>query len=45
MATRVLESRFEHLSVNDENDPTDGSKYQKSKVIPGHKLRYCAKEN
>jgi len=31
MATRVLESRFEHLSVNDENDPGEGSKY-KSKV-------------
>jgi aurora kinase len=34
MATRGLESRFERLSVNDENDPGDGSKaYQKSKVI------------
>lgn len=32
MATRVLESRFERMSVNDENDPGDGSKYQKSKV-------------
>jgi hypothetical protein len=32
MATRTLESRFEHLSVNDENDPNDGTKYQKSKV-------------
>ncbi|KAF4637356.1 hypothetical protein G7Y89_g719 [Cudoniella acicularis] len=32
MATRVLESRFEHLSVNDENDPSDGGKYQKSKM-------------
>ncbi|KAH8672097.1 serine/threonine-protein kinase [Tricladium varicosporioides] len=28
MATRALESRFEHLSVNDENDPSDGSKYK-----------------
>ncbi|KAG9229734.1 kinase-like domain-containing protein [Amylocarpus encephaloides] len=33
MATRVLESRFEHLSVNDENEPADGAKYQKSKMI------------
>ncbi|KAI9823530.1 MAG: Serine/threonine-protein kinase ark1 [Sarea resinae] len=30
MATRGLESRFEHMSVNDENEPTSG--YQKSKV-------------
>jgi aurora kinase len=33
MAARTLESRFERMSVNDENDPGDGSKYQKSKVI------------
>jgi len=34
MATRTLESRFERMSVNDENDPGDGSKtYLKSKVI------------
>ncbi len=33
MTTRVLESRFERMSVNDENDPGDGSKYQKSKVV------------
>ncbi len=33
MATRVLESRFERMSVNDENDPGDGSKYLKSKVL------------
>lgn len=33
MATRALESRFEHLSVNDENEPVDGNKYMKSKVI------------
>ncbi len=32
MASRTLESRFERMSVNDENDPGDGSKYQKSKV-------------
>ncbi|RDL38195.1 Threonine protein kinase [Venustampulla echinocandica] len=32
MATRALESRFEHLSVNDENEPLDGSKYLKSKM-------------
>ena len=32
MATRTLESRFERMSVNDENDPNDGSKYQKTKV-------------
>lgn len=30
MATRTLESRFEHMSVNDEND--DGTRYLKSKV-------------
>jgi aurora kinase len=34
MANRGLESRFAHMSVNDENDPGDGSKpYLKSKVI------------
>ncbi|KAG0647525.1 Serine threonine-kinase ark1 [Hyphodiscus hymeniophilus] len=32
MATRTLESRFERMSVNDENDPGDGSKYQKTKL-------------
>ncbi|CZS93427.1 probable protein kinase Eg22 [Rhynchosporium agropyri] len=32
MTTRVLESRFERMSVNDENDPGDGSKYLKSKM-------------
>lgn len=32
MATQVLESRFERMSVNDENDPGDGNKYQKSKM-------------
>lgn len=33
MATRTLESRFERMSVNDENDLGDGGKaYQKSKV-------------
>lgn len=33
MAARTLESRFERMSVNDENDPGDGSKhYQKTKV-------------
>ncbi|KAJ5054528.1 uncharacterized protein L3040_000799 [Drepanopeziza brunnea f. sp. 'multigermtubi'] len=33
MSTRVLESRFERMSVNDENDPGDGNKYNmKSKV-------------
>ncbi|RYP45376.1 hypothetical protein DL768_008266 [Monosporascus sp. mg162] len=34
MAARTLEARFERMSVNDENDPGDGSKpYQKSKVV------------
>ncbi|EMR70597.1 Serine/threonine-protein kinase ark1 [Eutypa lata] len=34
MAARTLESRFERMSVNDENDPGDGSKhYQKTKVV------------
>ncbi|PBP27024.1 threonine protein kinase [Diplocarpon rosae] len=32
MTTRVLESRFERMSVNDENDAGEGSKYQKSKI-------------
>lgn len=32
MASRTLEARFERMSVNDENDPGDGSKYQKSKI-------------
>lgn len=33
MATRTLESRLEHLTVNDENDPCDGSKhYSKTQV-------------
>ncbi|PBP21542.1 threonine protein kinase [Diplocarpon rosae] len=32
MTTRALESRFERMSVNDENDAGDGSKYQKSKI-------------
>ncbi|KAK7746152.1 spindle assembly checkpoint kinase [Diatrype stigma] len=33
MAARTLEARFERMSVNDENDPGDGTKhYQKSKV-------------
>lgn len=27
MATRTLESRFERMSVNDENENGDGSKY------------------
>ncbi|CAI0652565.1 Serine/threonine-protein kinase ark1 [Colletotrichum fructicola] len=34
MATRTLESRFERMSVNDENDPCDGSKlYSKAQSI------------
>jgi hypothetical protein len=33
MAARALESRFERMSVNDENDPGDAGKlYSKSKV-------------
>jgi hypothetical protein len=44
MATRTLESRFEHMSVNDENDPADGNKYQKTKVHQRHKLRVIAKK-
>jgi aurora kinase, other len=33
MAARTMEARFERMSVNDENDPGDGSKtYQKAKV-------------
>ncbi|KAL8419608.1 hypothetical protein RB594_002700 [Gaeumannomyces avenae] len=34
MASRTLESRFERMSVNDENDPDNGGRtYQKSKVM------------
>ena len=33
MASRTLEQRFERMSVNDENDPGDGTRlYTKSKV-------------
>lgn len=32
MATRTLESRFERMSVADENEPVDGNKSYKSKV-------------
>ena len=35
MATRTLEARFEHLTVNDENDPGDGTQlYQKKVSVP-----------
>ena len=33
MAVRVIEARFEQLSVNDENEPVNGGSYQKSKVL------------
>ncbi|KAF7563775.1 hypothetical protein G7046_g334 [Stylonectria norvegica] len=34
MATRTIEARFERMSVNDENDPGDGSKhYTKTKIV------------
>lgn len=33
MTTKALEARFEHLTVNDENDPPkNGNAYHKSKV-------------
>ena len=32
MATRTLEARFEHLTVNDENDPSDGTQLYPKKV-------------
>ena len=33
MAVRMIESHFERMSVNDENEPTNGGKlYQKSKA-------------
>jgi len=32
MATKTLEARFEHLSVNDENEISNGSTMLKSKV-------------
>ncbi|KAK1756251.1 Serine/threonine-protein kinase ark1 [Echria macrotheca] len=35
MATRTLEARFEHLTVNDENDAGDTRIYQKSKIATG----------
>lgn len=35
MATRTLESRFEHISIQDEIDAGDGTKlYSKAKVGP-----------
>jgi aurora kinase len=38
MATRTIEARFERMSVNDENDPGDGTKvYQKAKVWSAQK--------
>ncbi|CAM1505546.1 Fc.00g111830.m01.CDS01 [Cosmosporella sp. VM-42] len=33
MATRTIEARFEQMTVNDENDPGDGSKHYKTKMI------------
>jgi hypothetical protein len=36
MATRTLEARFEHLTVNDENDPGDGSRMYQKKVRLAH---------
>lgn len=37
MAARTLESRFERLSVRDENEPVEGSKlHLKSKVRRPH---------
>jgi len=41
MATRTLESRFERMSVNDENDPGDGNKYLKSKVFLQFSHNFC----
>lgn len=32
MATRTIEARFERMSVNDENDPGDGTKHYSKKV-------------
>lgn len=32
MATQTIESRFQRMSVADENESGDGSKYQKTKV-------------
>lgn len=41
MAIRAIESRFERMSVNEENEPVNGgSMFQKSKVCPDLKL-YC----
>lgn len=40
MATRTLESRFERMSVNDENAPGDGYKPLKSKVNGTLKLTH-----
>lgn len=42
MAARTLEARFERMSVNDENDVGDASKYGKkvstpnARPVPGH---------
>ncbi|KAM0274986.1 hypothetical protein ACHAQH_007676 [Verticillium albo-atrum] len=38
MATRTLESRFEHMTVNDENDPGDGTKiYSKQQTVASNR--------
>ncbi|KAB5558304.1 serine/threonine-protein kinase [Coniochaeta sp. 2T2.1] len=34
MAVRTLEARFEHLTVNDENDPGDGTQLYQKKTAP-----------
>lgn len=40
MAIRTIESRFERMSVNDENEPANGGPiYVKAKVIWTHSIR------
>ncbi|KAI0995944.1 Serine/threonine-protein kinase [Podosphaera aphanis] len=40
MSTRALESRFDHLSINDENDPGNGNKYTKPKTTSKTENRF-----
>lgn len=43
MSARTLESRFEHMSVQDENDVSESSKlYTKTKVGPATPLQVCS---
>jgi hypothetical protein len=46
MAARTIEARFERMSVNDENDPGDGTKlYSKAKVGSNSTFRLLVVSN